>query len=277
MRNVGTSRMRPVFHKVEWKHFQPQLERWNLSQVNCQPHLEYCSLFAQYAVLKLCFLNHHTVLSHCHKLPGTWISRHASSQTLELVLFDTPLMGNILEHQAGRCQITKYGSTRMGLGLFRGNRLGYGLACSDHLAFHGEKTGEAFSVMSACWRGFSASNKLQPGVCGSVVTPREMNLPSTSLPGFTLSTDGNHKDKQDVGFSLSYRWWKLKCNSNLKSLCRMLKGDDCKGQQFHRYPNPPSSRAWVCSACYCLNSLASHAICIILTESAMRVQCVAWY
>ena len=90
----------------------------------------------------------------------------------------------------------------MGLGLFRGNRLGYGLACSDHLAFHGEKTGEAFFYFV----GFSRSNKLQPGVCGSVVTPRKMNLPSTSLPGFTLSTDANHKDKQDVGFSLSYRW-----------------------------------------------------------------------
>ena len=62
-----------------------------------------------------------------------------------------------------------------------------------------------FSILSACWLGFSRSNKLQPGVCGSVVTPRKMNLPSTSLPGFTLSTDANHKDKQDVGFSLSYR------------------------------------------------------------------------
>ena len=29
----------------------------------------------------------------------------------------------------------------MGLGLFRGNKLGYGLSCTDHLAFHGEKTG----------------------------------------------------------------------------------------------------------------------------------------
>jgi len=100
----------------------------------------------------------------------------------------------------------QYTINGMGLGLFRGNRLGYGLACSDHLAFRGEKT----------------------GICGSVVTPREMNLPSTSLPGFTLSTDGNHKDKQDVGFSLSYR---------------MLKGKECKSLQFYRYPNLPSSRA----------------------------------
>jgi len=100
----------------------------------------------------------------------------------------------------------QYTINGMGLGLFRGNKLGYGLACSDHLAFHGEKT----------------------GVCGSVVTPRQMTLPSTSLTGFTLSTDGNHKDKQDVGFSLSYR---------------MVKGNDCKGLQFYKYPNLPSSRA----------------------------------
>ena len=88
---------------------------------------------------------------------------------------------------------------RMGLGLFRGNKLGYGLSCTDHLAFHGEKTGKN-RMMVIFWY-FNGS-----GVCGSAVTPRQMILPSTSIPGFTFSTDGNHKDKQDVGFSLSYRY-----------------------------------------------------------------------
>jgi len=113
-------------------------------------------------------------------------------------------LATCIKSDLGACAV-QYTINGMGLGLFHGNRLGYGLACSDHLAFHGERT----------------------GVCGSVVTPRKMTLPSTSLTGFTLSTDGNHKDKQDVGFSLSYR---------------MVKGSDCKGLQFYRYPNPHSPR-----------------------------------
>ena len=147
----------------------------------------------------------------------------------------------------------------MGLGLFRGNKLGYGLACSDHLAFHGEKTGTFF----LCWFCYSplwllltinyclifidspiSLQIFDPGVCGSVVSPREMTLPSPSLTGFTLSTDDNHKDKQDVGFSLAYRWepfWNA--FPFINSLCRMLKGDECKGLQFYRYPNLPASRA----------------------------------
>lgn len=114
-------------------------------------------------------------------------------------------LASCIKPDLGACAI-QYMINGMGLGLFRGNKLGYGLACSDHLAFHGEKT----------------------GVCGSLVTSREMILPTTSLTGFTLSTDNNHKDKQDVGFSLAYR---------------MLKGDECKGQQFYRYPNLPTLRA----------------------------------
>jgi len=114
-------------------------------------------------------------------------------------------LASCLKPDLGACAI-QYTINGMGLGLFRGNKLGYGLACSDHLAFHGEKT----------------------GVCGSVVSPRDMTLPSTSVTGFTFSTDGNHKDKQDVGFSLAYR---------------MLKGNECNGQQFYRYPNLPAARS----------------------------------
>ena len=96
----------------------------------------------------------------------------------------------------------------MGVGKFTGNKLGYGLACSDHLAFHGEKTGEQ-SVHALGVKDLKSMVKLTSsfctGVCGSVVRPREMTLPSTSLPGFTFSSDDVHHEKQDIGYCISYR------------------------------------------------------------------------
>ena len=123
---------------------------------------------------------------------------------------------------------------RMGLGLFRGNKLGYGLSCTDHLAFHGEKTGKN-RMMVIFWY-FNGS-----GVCGSAVTPRQMILPSTSIPGFTFSTDGNHKDKQDVGFSLSYRY---RAVFVMLSLWLLLSFQDVEG---HRLPGSAVLQISKCS------------------------------
>jgi len=113
-------------------------------------------------------------------------------------------IASCIKPDLGACAI-QYNLKGMGVGKFTGNKLGYGLACSDHLAFHGEKT----------------------GVCGSVVRPREMTLPSTSLPGFTFSSDDVHHEKQDIGYSMSYR---------------MLRGETCQDVQFFKYPTPMSWR-----------------------------------
>jgi len=87
----------------------------------------------------------------------------------------------------------------MGLGRFGGNKLGYGLTCRDYIAIHGERT----------------------GMCGSVSTPRTLLLPPTSL-GLTMHTDSQARDKEDVGFHLSYRFL-----------------HDCEGVRWHQPPSSP--------------------------------------
>merc|ERR1719431_75300 len=87
----------------------------------------------------------------------------------------------------------------MGLGRFGGNKLGYGLTCRDYIAIHGERT----------------------GMCGSVSTPRTLLLPPTSL-GLTMHTDSQARDKEDVGFHLSYRFL-----------------HDCEGVRWYQPPSSP--------------------------------------
>ena len=91
----------------------------------------------------LCILWTHFIIS---LIQGTPTLPPVSNRISEPVPFNTISKGKVTFFKTSKDSLSNCWSisilSRMGVGKFTGNKLGYGLACSDHLAFHGEKTGE---------------------------------------------------------------------------------------------------------------------------------------
>ena len=149
-------------------------------------------------------------------IQGTPTLPPVSNRTSEPVPFNTTSKGKVTFLKTSKDCLTEYllintlFSPEWVSGSSPGTSLAMGSPVQTTLPSTGRKLVSNLATLwgSRTWHQWSSWLALSycTGVCGSVVRPREMTLPSSSLPGFTFSSDDVHHEKQDIGYSISYRW-----------------------------------------------------------------------